>query len=151
MGEFATGVTVVTAEVDGEPAGMTANSFISVSLEPLLVLVSLARGTRTLRAVRGSGRFAVSVLRHDQHDIAVAFSRPGAPFPHAYVARDERGGLTVPGAMARFWCSVWQVVPAGDHELVLGEVMDFRREGGEPLVFFRGKFTTVVPPERAAN
>lgn len=144
MGEFATGVVIVTSEHDGEPAGMTVNSFTSVSLRPLLILVSLAEGTRTLRAVRSSRRFWISVLSRGQGEIARAFARPGAAFPGEYVVRDEYGGLTVPGAAAYFWCALKQAILAGDHELIVGEVREFRRQGGEPLIFHRGTFTTVL-------
>src|SRR5919205_336297 len=81
VGEFATGVTVVTAEHDGRPAGMTLNAFTSVSLQPLLVLVSLGHGSRTLETVRASGRLAVSVLHRHQREVAIAFASPGAPCP----------------------------------------------------------------------
>lgn len=145
-GEFATGVCVVTAEYDGQAAGMTINSFTSVSLFPLIVLVSLAEGTRTLRAVRQSGRFALSVLALNQRDVANAFARQGKPFPAHHVVRDGNGGLTVPGAVARIWCRVHDIVPAGDHQLVLGEVRAFCREGGEPLLFHRGRYSAVSLP-----
>ena len=68
VGEFATGVAVVTAEHEGVPAGMTLNAFTSVSLDPLLVLVSLGSGSRTLHATTASGRFAVSILQRGQHE-----------------------------------------------------------------------------------
>jgi 3-hydroxy-9,10-secoandrosta-1,3,5(10)-triene-9,17-dione monooxygenase reductase component len=140
VGEFATGVAVVTAEHEGVPAGMTLNAFTSVSLDPLLVLVSLGNGSRTLHATTASGRFAVSILGRDQHEVALAFSEPGAPFPFGHVERDREGFLTVAGTTAVLRCRVDRIEPAGDHALVLGEVVSIAHGGGEPLVFHRGRF-----------
>ncbi|HEY3069210.1 MAG TPA: flavin reductase family protein [Gaiellaceae bacterium] len=140
VGEFATGVTVVTAEYEGLPAGMTLNSFTSVSLEPLLVLVSLGSGSRTLHATSASGRFAVSILSRGQRDVALDFSEAGAPFPAGHVARDREGFLPVSGAAAVLRCHVERIEPAGDHALVIGEVVSIAHGGGEPLIFHRGRF-----------
>ena len=140
VGEFATGVTVVTAEHDGLSAGMTLNAFTSVSLEPLFVLVSLGGGSRTLHATKASGRFAVSILNRGQQDVAVDFAEPGAPFPSSHVQRDREGFLPVSGAAAVLRCRVERIEPAGDHALVLGEVVSIAHGGGEPLIFYRGRF-----------
>lgn len=144
VGEFATGVAVVIAEREGVPAGMTLNAFTSVSLDPLLVLVSLGNGSRTLQATSASGRFAVSILERDQHEVALAFSEPGASFPARHVERDREGSLTVSGATAVLRCRVERIEPAGDHALVLGEVISIAHGGGEPLVFHRGRFGGVA-------
>ncbi|MSO94568.1 MAG: flavin reductase [Thermoleophilia bacterium] len=138
VGEFATGVTVVTAEHDGEPAGMTLNSFTSVSLDPLLVLVSLGHGSRTLAAVGKSGRFTVSILHRGQSEAAVEFAARGMPFPAHRVHRILESFLAVEGAAAVLCCRVTEIVVAGDHDLVLGEVVAIEHRGGEPLVFYRG-------------
>jgi flavin reductase (DIM6/NTAB) family NADH-FMN oxidoreductase RutF len=140
VGEFATGVTVVIAEHEGEPAGMTLNSFTSVSLEPLLVLVSLGHGSRTLSAVRASERLAISVLHRRQREVAVDFATPGAPFPAKWVRRTHDGFLVVDHSAATLHCGVADVVRAGDHDLVLGAVTGITHQGGEPLVFYRGRF-----------
>jgi flavin reductase (DIM6/NTAB) family NADH-FMN oxidoreductase RutF len=139
VGEFATGVTVVTANAsDGPPAGMTLNSFTSVSLEPLLVLVSLAHGARTLSAVRSADAFAISVLHRWQREVAIRFARRGDNFP-AHLAEERDGFLFVPGALAHMACRVHQIVPSGDHDLVVGRVVSLRHDAGEPLVFHRGR------------
>jgi flavin reductase (DIM6/NTAB) family NADH-FMN oxidoreductase RutF len=140
VGEFATGVTVVTAVAGGAPAGMTLNSFTSVSLDPLLVLVSLGHGSRTLEAARGSGRMAISVLHREQREIAIAFAKPGARFPDEHVEETYDGFLVVRAAAATHHCEVVEVVRAGDHDLVLGAVVGMSHRGGEPLVFHRGRF-----------
>src|SRR4051812_21571009 len=139
VGEFATGVAVVTAEHEGTAAGMTLNSFTSVSLDPLLVLVSLANDSRTLHATRPSGRFAVSILGRSQTDLALDFSQPWAPFPVGHVERDREGFLFVNGAVAVLRCQVERIEEAGDHTLVLGEVISIAHGGGEPLLFHRGR------------
>jgi len=114
VGEFATGVAVVTAEHEDVRAGMTLNAFTSVSLDPLLVLVSLGNGSRTLWATTASKRFAVSILKRGQHEVALAFSAPGAPFPAGHVERDREGFLIVSGATAVLRCEVERLEPAGD-------------------------------------
>jgi flavin reductase (DIM6/NTAB) family NADH-FMN oxidoreductase RutF len=151
VGTFPTGVCVVTSEVDAEPAGMTLNSFTSVSLEPLLVLVSLAHGTRTLRTVRASGHCAISVLGRGQQDVALAFAARGATFPTHLVRRTVYGFLPVRGALAELYCDVRDVVAAGDHDLVVGHVREFASARGEPLVFHAGQFGGVAPDRPAPS
>ena len=151
VGEFATGVTVVTAAHGETAAGMTLNAFTSVSLDPLLVLVSLGHGSRTLDVVQASGRLAVSVLHRGQREVAIAFATPGAPFPREHVRTTHDGFLVVRGASASHHCEVEQIVRAGDHDLVLGRVVGITHDGGEPLVFHRGRFgglatDALVPP-----
>jgi flavin reductase (DIM6/NTAB) family NADH-FMN oxidoreductase RutF len=140
IGAFATGVTVVTSHVHGHPAGMTLNSFTSVSLEPLLVLVSLGHGSRTLDAARQSESFAVNILHRGQRDVALAFAARGADFPIDHVVRDPWGFFVVRHSLAILRCELTQLVNAGDHDLAIGEVVDFEGSGGEPLIFHRGAF-----------
>jgi len=140
VGEFATGVTVVTASHEGALAGMTLNSFTSVSLDPLLVLVALGHGSRTLGVVQASGRLAVSVLHRGQREVAIAFAKPGAPFLREHVRETHDGFLVVRGAAATHHCEVDQIVRAGDHDLVLAAVNGITHDGGEPLIFHRGRF-----------
>ena len=140
VGAFATGVTVVTSRFGQSQAGMTLNSFTSVSLDPLMVLVSLAHGTRTLDKIRQSERYAVNVLHRRQRDVALAFARPGAPFPEGHTVVDPAGFVVVRHSLAILRCEVHSVFTAGDHDLVVGEVIDFEGSGGEPLIFHRGAF-----------
>ncbi len=140
VGAFATGVTVVTSRYGDSRAGMTLNSFTSVSLDPLLVLVSLAHGTRTLEKIRQSERYAVNVLHRRQRDVALAFAKPGAAFPDGHTVLDPTGFVVVRHSLAILRCEVSHVFTAGDHDLVVGEVFDFEGSGGEPLIFHRGAF-----------
>jgi flavin reductase (DIM6/NTAB) family NADH-FMN oxidoreductase RutF len=144
-GAFPTGVCVVTAEHESRPAGMTLNSFTSVSLEPLLVLVSLAHDSRSLPAVRGSRQFALSVLHRGQRHVAIAFAERGGDFPHHLVRRTKLGFYPVREALAEMFCDVEQIVTAGDHDLVVGRVQEFIATRGEPLVFHEGQFGGVDP------
>lgn len=139
-GAFTTGVTVVTACDGPARAGMTLNSFTSVSLEPLLVCVALARRTRTLEILRRDGQFGISVLHADQRDVARAFAKPGAPFPDQLIERFVDGYVLVSGALATLRCDLEKLVEVGDHELAIGRVLDFQHVPGEPLVFHRGQF-----------
>lgn len=140
VGSFATGVCVVTSEHEGRPAGMTLNSFTSISLEPLLVLVSMAHGSRTLAAVRGSRRFAVAILHRGQRELAVEFASRDTDFPHHLVRRTRFGFYPVREALAELFCDVHDIVTAGDHDLVVGHVREFLAGSGEPLVFHGGQF-----------
>jgi flavin reductase (DIM6/NTAB) family NADH-FMN oxidoreductase RutF len=140
VGAFATGVTVVTTANQGHPQGMTLNSFTSVSLDPLLVLVSLAHGTRTLDGVKDSRKMAVNILHRKQQEQALAFAQRGAEFPLEHAMLDPHGFYSVRHALAIMRCEVFDIVTAGDHDLVIGEVMHFESSPGEPLIFHRGAF-----------
>ncbi len=130
---------------------MTLNSFASVSLEPLLVLVALARDSRTLAAVRASQRFSISVLGRSQRQAAIDFATPGGAFPSQHVCRTADGFLVVDDATATHQCVVHALDQVGDHELVLGLVVGITHDGGEPLIFHRSRFggleaDAFVPP-----
>jgi flavin reductase (DIM6/NTAB) family NADH-FMN oxidoreductase RutF len=144
VGEFATGVTVVTAESERGPAGMTLNAFSSVSLDPLLVLVALGHASRTLAAARASGRFAISILHRGQQQVALDFAERDALFPAQHVVRDRDGYLTVPQAAATLRCSLVETIEGGDHLLLLGAVESIEHGGGEPLIFHRGRLGGIV-------
>jgi flavin reductase (DIM6/NTAB) family NADH-FMN oxidoreductase RutF len=117
---------------------MTLNSFTSVSLDPLLVLVSLAHGSRTLDVVLEGRTFAVSMLHRWQRDVAERFARRATDFPH-YLVEEGEGFVFVRDALVHLGCHVNQIVPAGDHDLVLGEVVTMRHSSGDPLIFHRGR------------
>ena len=141
VGAFATGVCVVTSEHHGHPAGMTLNSFTSVSLEPLLVLVSLAHGSRTLEKATASRRFAVNILHRQPAGRRPRLRQARRRLPASHHAMQDRFGyFAVRHALALLRCEVTDIVRAGDHDLVIGEVASFEGSGGEPLVFHRGTF-----------
>ncbi|WP_327154038.1 flavin reductase family protein [Streptomyces tubercidicus] len=138
-GSFATGVCIVSSEAGGVPAGMTLNSFASVSLDPFLVLVSLMADSRTSHAVHESGRYSVSVLAAGQRRVALAFARRGQAFPLDQVERTDFG-FEVPSAVAHIHCQVHDSTRISDHDLVIGKVVDFSMRAGPPLVFHAGRF-----------
>lgn len=140
VGSFATGVTVVTTRLGGQPQGMTLNSFTSVSLDPLLVLVSLAHDTRTLEGCKETRKMAVNILDRRQQEVALAFAKRGADFPLEHAVLDPHGFHSVRHSLAIMRCEVFDIVTAGDHDLVIGEVVHFESSPGEPLIFHRGAF-----------
>jgi flavin reductase (DIM6/NTAB) family NADH-FMN oxidoreductase RutF len=140
LGHFATGVTVITcADDDGEPHGATVNAFTAVSLDPPLVLVSLDRDTKSCRYLEDRP-FTVNVLREKQDDLALHFA--GRPREKPIPWEETGDGLAprIGGSLASVACTPWRGYDGGDHRLYLGEVREFDFQGGEPLVFYLGKF-----------
>lgn len=139
---FATGVAVVTAvRPDGEPVGITVNSFTSVSLEPALLLWCLAAASPSAGAFSVAAPFAVHVLSHEQMDLALHFAqRAREKFhidPHW---RSNPHPPRLSEALCRFDCRVHARHLAGDHVVIVGQVLDFTRHEAAPLVFARGRF-----------
>lgn len=141
MGRFATGVTVVTTIHRDTIHGMTANAFLSVSLRPPLVLVSLGR-CRMSEMLPLTGRYGVSVLAHDQEQFAAHFAAQRIAAQQPTFVWHE-GLPLLEGALAHLTCRVVDVHPAGDHVLWIGEVEHLHHEHGEPLLFYTGRFGTV--------
>ncbi|MFF4598561.1 flavin reductase family protein [Amycolatopsis sp. NPDC001319] len=145
MGRFATGVAVVTTVFDGVPHGMTVNSLTSVSLSPPLVLVCLTTGARTTEAVVSAGRFALNVLSTRQEQLALRFARRGEDhFSGLPVKTGAHAVPVIPDALVHLECSVHRLLTAGDHEVVIGEVLKVCSRDGEPLGFLGGRFSDVV-------
>ncbi|MEA2186100.1 MAG: 3-hydroxy-9,10-secoandrosta,3,5(10)-triene-9,17-dione monooxygenase reductase component [Solirubrobacteraceae bacterium] len=147
IGHFATGVTIVTTTGPGGPAGMTTNAVTSLSLDPLLLIVCFNRGSRTLEVVRDSRRFAVNVLRaHDAELAAVFASKQVAREKFDSVTHSEAHGVPVlDTALAWIACELRELIPGGDHEIGIGEVIGM--DAGDeryPLVWFRGGYTTIA-------
>jgi flavin reductase (DIM6/NTAB) family NADH-FMN oxidoreductase RutF len=142
-GSFATGVTVVTAAGPGGPAGLTTNAFTSLSLDPALVLVCFDNASRTLPVVRAAGAFAVNVLRAGQEDVAAAFASKAEHGEKFAVATHTvvHGVPVLDDALAWIACDVRELLPGGDHTIGVGAVVGLHHDpGGEPLVFFRGRY-----------
>ena len=142
LGQYATGVTVVTTtDPAGQPFGMTANSFTSVSLDPPLVLWAAAKSSPSLAAFETNPRFAVNVLASDQHHLSRQFATTGAEKFEGVRLRD--GDLPIlDGTVAHFVCrrrpGPEGRIEAGDHVLFMGEIESYEAPGGEPLVFHSG-------------
>lgn len=147
FGYFPTGVAVITS-ADGERSGgLTANAVCSLSLEPLLVLACLDRGTRTLPLLERTGRFALNVLRAGQEDIAARFA---SKIPEgeklAGVAHHREQGIPVlDDALAWVVCELDELLQGGDHLIAVGRVTGLHHAGaGEPLVYFRGTYRALA-------
>lgn len=148
MGRFATGVTVVTTLDRDTIHGMTANAFLSVSLHPPLVLVSLGR-CRMAEMLPRTGRYGISILAHDQQSLADHFAaRAKAPSEPQFVWQKDLPLLD--GALAHLVCHVVDTHAAGDHVLWIGEVEFLNHQDGEPLLFYKGRFGTLREVEERA-
>jgi len=142
MATLPTGVTVVSAAGPDGPAGATANAVCSLSIEPMLMLACLDRGSRTLLAVQAANHFGVSVLHAGQEEIARAFATK-APVAEKWdgVAWSKRDGIpAIDDALAWIACELRDVVAAGDHVIVTGEVQSLDSTPGTPLVFHGGEY-----------
>jgi flavin reductase (DIM6/NTAB) family NADH-FMN oxidoreductase RutF len=149
MASFATGVTILTLDLDGEVHGMTANAFASVSLDPLLVLVCVDHKTKTHGHLHAKKRFGINVLSEAQRAISEYYARPERTHERAEEeagARFERAKHGTPmlcGAIAYLECRLHSAQEAGDHTIFIAEVEDVVLREGEPLLFFRGKYQKV--------
>jgi len=142
MATLPTGVTIVSAAGPDGPAGATANAVCSLSIEPMLMLACLDRGSRTLLAVQAANHFGISVLHDGQEPVARTFATK-APVAEKWdgVAWSERDGIpAIEGSLAWIACELRDVVAAGDHVIVTGEVRDLATGGGTPLVFHGGEY-----------
>lgn len=142
VGLLPTGVTVVTAFTSDGPAGATASAVCSLSLEPMMMLVCLDRGSRTLEAVKGADRFGINVLGLDQREAAEVFATK-ASLEEKWRSVDWHRHLDVPiikGCPAHIVCGLHEVIDGGDHVILTGDVIEVEAEPGEPLVYHGGLF-----------
>ena len=142
MSGLPTGVTIVTANGGDGPAGATANAVTSLSIEPMMMLACLDRGSRTLLAVQAADSFGISVLHAGQEPIARAFATK-VPVAEKWsgVAWSERDGLpAIDDALIWLACDLRDVISAGDHVIVTGEVRALEVTKGDPLVFHAGEY-----------
>ena len=146
LGSFVTGVTVVTTRCGDELHGLTANSFASVSLDPPLVLFSLARTADCFDAFEQSDYFAINVLRADQEALSNRFATKDIDKWGGARWRPGHGECPLlDGAIATFECRVTDRHEGGDHVIYVGEVLRFdHRPGEDPLAFFRGRYTAIA-------
>lgn len=146
LGHFATGVTVVTADADGVPVGVTCQSFSALSLDPPLVAVFAGTASRSWPHIRRSGIFVVNVLAADQEATGRLFASSGADrFGATGWQRGPSGAPVLDGVLAWIECGLDTEVEAGDHVVLIGRVLDLEvaRPDADPLLFFRGSFGTV--------
>ncbi|AZE89238.1 p-hydroxyphenylacetate 3-hydroxylase reductase component [Pseudomonas orientalis] len=150
LGNFATGVTVVTAaDASGHKVGVTANSFNSVSLDPPLVLWSLDKRSNSHEVFEQASHFAVNVLAADQIDLSNNFARPRDDrFAEIEYQPGEGGAPVFADCSARFHCENFQQVDGGDHWIMIGKVVAFDDFGRAPLLYHQGAYSMVLPHTR---
>jgi flavin reductase (DIM6/NTAB) family NADH-FMN oxidoreductase RutF len=143
LSRFATGITVVTCmDAKGVPHGMTVNSFNSVSLDPPLILFSLARDARSLASFEAATSYAVNVLAADQMDMSQKFSMAGEEkWQDTNWSTGEHGAPVLDGVMATFECRPETTADGGDHVIFIGRVEQCdQREDANPLLYFAGRY-----------
>jgi 3-hydroxy-9,10-secoandrosta-1,3,5(10)-triene-9,17-dione monooxygenase reductase component len=143
MGSFATGVTVVTGYADGEPVGFACQSFASVSLEPPLILFCADHRGRAWPRIRQAGRFTINVLGEDQRELCDRFgSSKGQKYDGLDWTLSSWGTPCLPDVLMRVHAEVHDVHTEGDHDVVVGRVLELDTKDGEdrPMLFYRGRF-----------
>lgn len=141
VGSFASGVTIISCEVDGQQYGATASSFTSLSLEPPMVLVCLNRSSRTAAAVTRAGTFAVSILGDTQAALAAHFAgKTASQFSEIAHHRGSTGDPVLDGAHAALACEVESITNGGTHAVFLSRVVSIEQGTGLPLLYHRGSF-----------
>jgi flavin reductase (DIM6/NTAB) family NADH-FMN oxidoreductase RutF len=142
FGAFATGVTIVTTRGEnGEVFGFTANSFSSVSLDPPLVLVNIAKSAYGLKLFTDAPGFAVNILAENQRDLSNTFASRGADkFAGVKWSQGPTGSPLLEGVVAWFDCEYFEQVDAGDHIILIGKVLDYEYTTDSPLAFCRGAY-----------
>ena len=148
LARFATGVVVVTGATEAGPAGLTCQSFSSLSLDPPLVLLSTARSSTTWPRIAATGRFAVNVLAGDQQDVSTRFAVSGGDkFAGLAWRPGALGNPLIDGAIAHVECDVHALHEGGDHEIVIGRVRAIEAPGldsGSPLVYYRSRYRALA-------
>ncbi|MFB6356849.1 MAG: flavin reductase family protein [bacterium] len=149
MGRFATGVTVVTTEKNGETRGMTISDFASVSLSPPLVVISVETEARTHEFLKRGVGFTVNVLNDEQLSTCMQFAKPGLSnekrFAGVNFSKTQYGGPSIDDSLAWFECEQTTSHPEGDHTLFIGEVQNGQINEGQPLLYYEGMFGEFEP------
>ncbi|MDQ0087680.1 flavin reductase (DIM6/NTAB) family NADH-FMN oxidoreductase RutF [Paenibacillus anaericanus] len=145
MGNYPTGVTVVTTvDEHGVPLGLTVNSFASVSLDPLLILWSIDKRVSTYPTFIKTDKFAVHVLSGDQGDICSLFaSKDVDRFKNCEWNFSEYNLPIITGATGVMQCKTFKTIEAGDHTILIGEIVDIQADNKEPLLYHKRKFGSI--------
>lgn len=143
MGKFATGITVVTMKDDtGEISGMTVNAFMSVSLQPKLIAISIGENASLFKQFVKSKQIGISVLSEEQKNYSMIFSRQkekDCDIPYI----DLAGAPVIKDALATISCQITDSFKAGDHTIFIAEVIDLAKREGQPLLYFGGDYRTI--------
>jgi 3-hydroxy-9,10-secoandrosta-1,3,5(10)-triene-9,17-dione monooxygenase reductase component len=151
VGRFPTGVAIITCQGPQGPAGLTTNAITSLSLDPMLMLVCFDNGSRTLDAVRAGKRFAINILRAGSEDLAQVFASKAVAREKFEAATHTvaHGVPVLDDALAWLACDLAELYPGGDHTIGIGAVTHMDAFEGEPLVFYRGRYTRLRVAEAA--
>ncbi|MHA6327187.1 flavin reductase family protein [Roseivivax sp. CAU 1753] len=139
LGQFATGVTIVTTQTPEGPLAITANSFASLSLDPPLVLWSPAKASKRYAAFTENAHFAIHVLAEDQASLCHAVARDGRALQRDMLSESVDGVPLIEAALARYECRIHAVHDGGDHAIVVGYVARVTQREGSPLLFLNGQ------------
>ncbi|HLN82675.1 MAG TPA: flavin reductase family protein [Candidatus Binatia bacterium] len=142
MGHFATGVTVITTvDREGNPNGLTANAFLSLSLNPPLVLISVDKSATCYACFGLENGFTVNFLSEDQEEISRRFATKGADkFADLNWRSGTNGAAILEGVLGYVECKIRECHDGGDHTIVVGEIVNVEATGNRPLLFFKGKY-----------
>jgi flavin reductase (DIM6/NTAB) family NADH-FMN oxidoreductase RutF len=150
LGQFATGVTIVTTQRDNRPTGFTANAFCSISLDPPLVLISVGNKNASSQAIKESGYFAINILTSKQQSLAQCFATNGPDkyerFCNVPYHTETTGAPIIDDVLAWVDCRLYAQYPGGDHTIFLGEVLALDSHPGEPLIFANGRYAELTIP-----
>lgn len=149
LGQFCTGITIITTVHDDEPVGFACQSFAALSLDPPLVLFCPTKQSRSWQAIEASGKFCVNVLHEDQKDVSARFgSREPDKFGGVDWSPSHLGSPVIAGTLAHIDCTVASVHDGGDHFVVFGAVHAMSeppKTKPRPLLFYRGEYTGIEP------
>lgn len=142
MGHFATGVTVITTkDKGGSPNGLTANAFMSLSLDPPLVVISVDKGATCYACFEMQNGFTVNFLSEEQEDVSRRFATKGVDkFADLHWRAGTNGAAIIDGALGYVECKIIECHDGGDHTIVVGEIVNAGASGERPLLFFKGKY-----------
>ena len=148
MGQFATGITVVTAlDREGRNCGMTVNSFTSVSLDPPLVLVCVDKRLEFFKVITETSQFNVNFLSQAQADLSRRFATKGIDkFAGVEHRQGRMGAPLLTETLGHLECSRYDLLPGGDHVIVIGKVEHLASTDGEPLLYFSSSYRVLQPP-----
>lgn len=142
MGKFATGITIVSTDYKGQMMGMTVNAFMSVSLDPKLIAISIDENARMYHKLQKTKQFGLSILREEQKELSMIFAKQmekdrDIPF----VIQDDVPVIN--DSLATLSCQVLETAKAGDHMIFIAEVTDINSNEGDPLLFYGGNYRSI--------
>lgn len=144
MGKFATGITIVSINDNNEYRGMTVNAFMSISLNPKLIAVSIDENAGMYDKLKNTTKFGVSMLKEEQKDLSMIFARQKEKDRVIeFIVRDDVP--VIKDALATLSCEVDQKVKAGDHLILIAKVTDITIQDGSPILYYGGKYRSMNP------